>query len=275
MGKASATHRGNPVVYLLISAFICFALVPIVWMLWISIRSAANAFDFTLESKAFHFMNYPTVFRAFYVYFGNSLKVAVTSTALSVILALLAGYGFSRFRFRHKQTLLNYVLLGRMFPPILLALGFFAVIQKIGLYDNLSSVILMDTIYTLPFSVWMIKNYFDAIPHELDEAAMIDGCGRTSVMVRIILPVSLPGVMATAVYCFLLSWNEFLYALTFILSEEKRVVTVAMGDLIGEWGTNYPELMALSALVSVPLMIVFMVVQKFLIQGLAAGSVKE
>jgi multiple sugar transport system permease protein len=167
-----------------------------------------------------------------------------------------------------------FIIGNRMFPPVLLTVSYFFLITRVKLYDSLLAVILMDTVITLPFAVWMMRNYFDTVPPELDEAAIVDGTTRLGAMLRVVLPVSTPGMAATAVYCFLLAWNEFLFAFTFTQSEENQVTSIKIASLQGQFWTDWPTLLGYSVLFIIPIVILFLVMQRYLVQGLAAGSTK-
>ena len=132
----------------------------------------------------------------------------------------------------------------------------------------------MDTVICLPFAIWMMRNYFDAIPRDLDEAAIIDGTTRFGALLRVVLPVSTPGIAATSIYCFLLSWNEFLYAYTFTQSEENQVTSIKIASLQGQFWTDWPTLLGYSVLFTLPIIILFIVTQRYLVQGLTTGSSK-
>jgi len=161
-----------------------------------------------------------------------------------------------------------------MFPGVLLAMSYFDILTTFGGFDSLWGLALIDAMYTMPFCVWMMTNYFNSITPAMDEAAMIDGCSRLGVLFRIVLPASAPGVVATITYSFLLSWNEYLFALTFISSNSKKLATVAMTELIGQWWTNTPQLMAFATLATLPLIAAFLLIQRYLVQGLTLGAEK-
>ena len=200
--------------------------------------------------------------------------VGLGTTVLALVLAILASFSLSRFRFRGQNFFSRAVLMVYMFPPILLVVPLFLIYNRIGLNDTLLALILTDTTFSLPFAIWMLKSFFDVIPSELDDAALIDGCNSLSVIWYVILPVAGPGVVATAVFCFMLAWGEYLFALTFINSQALQPITVAMYSLIGPYAMNPGVLMAASVLSAVPPVIFFFIAQKWIIAGLTAGAVK-
>lgn len=254
---------------------VCVAamVTPIVWMVSISLHTPEYAFSFSLR-RGVTVSSYAATFKQSSLFFLNSLIVASCSTAITMFLGVSAGYGLSRFRFTGKSLTTYLVLLLRMFPPVLLVIGFFQIGNLVGLFDTLVSLFILNSLFTLPFVIWMMVAYFNSIPVEIDEAGLVDGCTRVGVLFRLVLPVSVPSVVAVVVYSFLLSWNEFMFAVTFIQSNGKKLVTVALSEIMGEWWTNYPQLLAMAVMICVPIMILFVAVQRYLIAGLAASAVK-
>ncbi len=267
-----------PRVLVHISAALAAALMllPIYWVISLSLRPLGETFVPTLIPREATLAAYQDIFTnvAYLLPFRASLIVASISMLLSLFLGVLAAYGLSRYRFSGRSAVLLFVLSNKMFPPVLLAISYFVLLNRVGLYDSLLGIILTDTVITLPFSLWMMRNYLDTIPRELDEAAIVDGCSRLGALFRVILPVSAPGLAATAVYCFVLAWNEFLFAYTFTSSPNRRVVTIAIMTLLGEFWTDYRALLAFSVLFSIPIMLIFVAMQRYLIRGLTAGTVK-
>ncbi|MBP2075975.1 carbohydrate ABC transporter permease [Oceanobacillus polygoni] len=272
------SKRGRVATYLSIIVLGSIALVPILWMISVMFRSNPDVFavplsllppEFTWEAFAKVFSN-QDLMRLFL----NSYIIAIAVTFICVLFAALAGYGFSRFEFKGKRTALIYILLTQMFPMVLLVIPYFLFVSRVGLYDTYWALILAYTSFALPFSIMMLRDFINTIPRELDEAAKMDGCGPFRTFFFIILPPSLPGLISTAVYTFILAWNEFLFAVMLTNSIASRPLTIGIGMLIGEFTTEWNALMALSFMASAPLIIVFLFVQKFFLQGLTAGSVK-
>lgn len=249
---------------------------PVFWMISLSLRPLGETFVPTLlpsriELQAYHkILTNPTL----RIPFLNSMLVAASSTLLALVLGLPTAYGLSRYRFRGSNLVLMFIIGNKMFPPVLLTVSYFFLVTRVKLYDSLLAVILMDTVITLPFAVWMMRNYFDTVPPELDEAAIVDGTTRVGALLRVVLPVSTPGMAATAVYCFLLAWNEFLFAFTFTQSQENQVTSIKIASLQGQFWTDWPTLLGYSVLFIIPIVILFLVMQRYLVQGLAAGSTK-
>jgi len=249
---------------------------PVFWMISLSLRPLGETFAPTLLPGSIDLQAYRKILTnpSLRIPFLNSMLVAASSTLLALGLGLPTAYGLSRYRFRGSSAVLMFIIGNRMFPPVLLTVSYFFLVTRVGLYDTLLAVILMDTVLTLPFAVWMMRNYFDTVPPELDEAAIVDGTTRLGALLRVVLPVSTPGVAATAVYCFLLAWNEFLFAFTFTQSQENQVTSIKIASLQGQFWTDWPALLGYSVLFIFPIIILFLVMQRYLVQGLAAGSTK-
>lgn len=249
---------------------------PVFWIVSLSVRPLGETFVPTLLPSAIDLQAYRKILTnpSLRIPFLNSMLVAASSTLLALGLGLPTAYGLSRYRFRGSNAVLMFIIGNKMFPPVLLTVSYFFLVTRVGLYDTLLAVILMDTVITLPFAVWMMRNYFDTVPPELDEAAIVDGTTRLGALLRVVLPVSTPGVAATAVYCFLLAWNEFLFAFTFTQSQENQVTSIKIASLQGQFWTDWPGLLGYSVLFIFPIIILFLVMQRYLVQGLAAGSAK-
>lgn len=264
--------------HLLIAGFCCLLVAPFLWMISTSLKSPAEVAlrDPTIIPNHLEFANYSRVFSRgnFGRYFWNSIIVSTVTTFLSVAVATLAGYAFARFRLPGGKALLFGILATQMFPAILLAIPLYVLLRQLGLLNSLLGLILVYTTFALPFCVWMLRNYFMSVPVELDEAARIDGANRIQALFGVILPVAIPGIIATSIFAFILSWNEFLYANTFISSANKRTVSIGLQSLIGEFTTDWGVLMAGAVATTIPVVIVFFAIQRYLTQGLAAGAVK-
>lgn len=207
-------------------------------------------------------------------YFLNSLTVASMTTVVSIALAALAGYGFSRYRFRGATMLLIGMVGTQMIPGILLLITYFRVVSLLELYNTLTALAIAYTSFVLPFSAWIMKGYFDTIPMELDEAAMIDGCTPLNTFFRVILPVAVPGVTATSIYAFLLAWNEFMFAYVLTDSNSKYTISVGIAHLFGEYSVAWSEIMAAGMVAAIPPIVLYMFTSRFLVSGLTAGALK-
>ncbi len=264
--------------YVALALAAAFALFPIAWMVTVSLRPNGEIFTVpprwlppspTLEAYA------QLVGSTAYVrFFVNSYVVALAVTVVSLFLALLAGYSFSRFRYAGGRFLQLFIIGTQMIPPISLMIPYFLLIVSLGIYDSYPALIVTYASFCLPFATLMMTSYFDSIPQDLEEAAMVDGCTRLGSLWRVLVPLTIPGLVATGVYSFLLAWNEFLFAITLTQSEGMRTVPVGISLLMGEHAFEWNVIMALSALGSVPLFVIFIFLQRYLITGLTAGAVK-
>ena len=204
----------------------------------------------------------------------NSFIVASLSTLLGSVLAIMAAYGFSRFRFRGRSFLMAFLINLRTFPSIILAIALFAMAGRMGLYNTFTILVLANAMLNLPFATWNNMSILDSVPIELDESAMVDGLGRLRALFQIVLPVAAPGIAGTTAYIFILSWNEYLFATNFISTPEKQLVTTRIASAVTQTNTDYGSLMATSMLATIPLIVLFLLIQKYIVSGLAMGSVK-
>jgi len=222
------------------------------------------------------FYNFIDLFREinFQVYVVNSLMVASSATSLSLIISIFAAYSLARLEYRGKEYVSRILLFAYLFPSMALVIPLYMILHSLGLIDNLLGLILVYLTFTTPFSTWILRGYFRSIPPDLEEAAMVDGCSRIGAIFKVLLPVAAPGIVATTVFSFTLSWNEFLYALVIINSDRFR--TVPIGILGLTFADVYPwgRLMAAGVLASIPALIIYLVMQRYVVQGLAAGAVK-
>ena len=207
-------------------------------------------------------------------YFINSLIIASGATVLTTILCIPAAYAFARLRFAGRKTFLFTLLVVQMFSPIIVVITLFKVVAALHLVDTLSSLIIVNAVFTLAFAIWMMNGYFSTIPKEIEEAALIDGCSRVQTITRITLPIAMPGVVTVIIYTFISAWNEFMFALTFINSMEKRPLTLGLYNFIGRWTVSWHYLMAAALLAIIPVILLFMIIEKQLVYGLAGGAVK-
>ncbi|WP_431677891.1 carbohydrate ABC transporter permease [Kitasatospora sp. KL5] len=212
-------------------------------------------------------------------YFLNSIIVAGGATIFSVLIAILAAYGVSRYRFRGRRLFTVTVLSTQMFPGILFLLPLFLIFVNIGnstgvaLYGSRGGLILTYLTFSLPFSIWMLVGYFDSIPRDLDEAALVDGCGPVRALVRIIIPAAIPGIVAVAVYAFMTAWGEVLFA-SVMTNDETRTLAVGLQGYATLNDVYWNQVMAASLVVSVPVVAGFLLLQRYLVAGLTAGAVK-
>jgi multiple sugar transport system permease protein len=205
---------------------------------------------------------------------GNSIVVAFSVAFLNIIIGALSAYPFARSQFRGKTTLLVLYLLTRMVPALALILPVYLVLRRIGALNQLWGLILMYMTFTLPYSVWILKNYFQTIPRDLEDAARVDRCNWFQAMFRVILPVSLPGIIAVGIYSFMASWGEFFFAMILTQTPDARTMPVLVAQLSSELGTEYGFLTSSAVLAVIPPLVLALVFQRMIISGIGAGAVK-
>jgi multiple sugar transport system permease protein len=213
--------------------------------------------------------------RPLLLWLGNSTFAAVMATVLSLSVSVLAAYSLSRYRVRGGPSLGLFILVSKMLPATLLVIPLFAIFREVGLIGSLWSIILAHSTLIIPFSTWMLKGYFDSIPRELEQAAMIDGCGPMSALFRVVLPVATPGLAATALYGFVLSWADYVFARTFLTAEQTAwTANVGIATLKGEYITGWNEVMAAAMLTALPIIAIYLFLERYLVGGLTAGAEK-
>lgn len=207
-------------------------------------------------------------------YLLNSVKVSTAVTLLSVAFATLGGYSLARFRYPGRRILGQVILLTYMFPGSLLVVPLFLTLYRLRLIDTHYALIISYTTFMLPFCVWMLRGFFETLPAEIEDAAQVDGCGRISLFLKIILPLSGPGVAAVGGFAFVKSWSEYTFAITFINADAKRTVAAGLQLVRAELGTDWGLLLAGSVVAMVPVILFYLLLQRFLVAGLTAGAVK-
>ena len=248
--------------------------VPVVWILDVAV-SPGNILGGAI-GDAFTLEHFCTVLGGenFWLWTRNSLVVAIGTTIAGLLLAIPAGYAFSRYNFSGRKGAMFLFMLIQMFPGIVILVPYFMVMKTLGLLNTSIGLIIAYSVTALPFCVWMLKGFFDAVPRALEEAALLDGCTQVEVFFRIVLPLSLPAVAITALFSFLTAWNEFLLALVFNTSNDSYTLPVGLSSMIPATGQQWGDFAAASLVVSIPVVVLFVLFQKALIQGLSAGSVK-
>lgn len=254
--------------------FVVITLIPIVWIFDIAL-SPGNALGGEI-GDSFTDEHFAKILEgeSFWLWFRNSLIVSIGTSLLGLVIAIPAGYAFSRYKFTGRDVSMFAFLLVQMFPGIIILVPYFLVMKTLGLLNSHLGLILAYCVTALPLCVWMLKGFFDTVPRELEEAATLDGCNQFQVFTKVVLPLSLPAVAVTALFSFLAAWNEFLLALTFNTSNDMYTLPVGLASLISATGQAWGDFAAASILVSLPVALLFLFFQKFLIEGLAAGGVK-
>ncbi len=253
-------------------------LLPVLWMILTSLKPTAETLKFpsTILPDNPTIQNYLAAWRNMRLgtYFINSLYVSLMTTFVAIVLGCMGGYALARFRMKGEKAYVMFILVTRMFPAVVFLIPFFIMMRNLGLTDSFTGLIISYTVFSLPFSIWLLRGFFRNIPSELEEAARIDGCTRAKAFTRIILPLSAPGIAATAVFCFILAWNEFMFANTLIMSDSKRMLTVALVASISDFLVKWNELMAGGMITTIPVIIFYLFMQKYITGGLTEGSVK-
>ncbi|MDR1104973.1 MAG: carbohydrate ABC transporter permease [Treponema sp.] len=267
------------IVYFLLIAGLLYAFFPVLWMFFVSLKSNTEIFSLPprLLPKVFTLKPYISIFLSPFKlrFFLNSYLVAVSVTALTLFIAILSGFGFSRYKFRFKRILNLLIIATQTVPPITLLIPYFGIVVMLRLYDTYFALILTYMVFTLPYAILMMTGYFNTMPKELDEAVMVDGGSSFFALWRVLVPNAVPGIVATGVYTFLLSWNEFLFALTLTKSTEMRTVPIGIQQLMGQHAYEWNEMMAMGILGSFPILVLYLAAQRYFIAGMTSGAVKS
>ncbi|MBE0582039.1 MAG: carbohydrate ABC transporter permease [Devosia sp.] len=267
-----------------LTIMILYTALPMVWMLLTSIKSGFAAMQFppqwwptepTLASYRKLLDPQNSVGQDFLRFFWNSLFVSFVTTVLAVVVAVPAAYAFSRFRFPGRKFLFFAVLLRNMFPAVIFLVPLFILMRVLGLVNTHGSLILTYLTFGLPLAIWLLKGFYDNIPIQLEQAARIDGATRFQAFLLIVTPLSVPGIIATAIYSFIGAWNEYIYAATFLTKNEQLTLPVGIQRFFSENTTDFPGLMAASFIMSVPVVVLFLVLQKYFVRALTEGAVKH
>jgi multiple sugar transport system permease protein len=266
--------------YALSIAAVIAAVVPVYWMLTISLKTEVDQFAsppkwFTFTPTLAHYYDAFST-RSFGKYLITSAIVATLSTACAMVLGTLAAYGLSRFRLRGQldRRLSLWILSTRMFPPIVTAVPLFLMMRDLRLINTITSLVIVYTALNLPFVVWMMRGFFKELPRELEEAAMVDGDSRLGALVRVILPLVTPGLAATAVFCLIVSWNEFLLALVLTQTDAAMTLPVGIAGRVTQYEIKWGVMSAAGVVAMVPILAFAIAVQRYLVRGLSLGAVK-
>lgn len=254
-----------------------FVFLPLLWM----INTALKPTDLTFSSYFFtgpltldniiHIVTDPKIM----TYLKNSLWVSFGSSFMATLVAALAGYSFSKFRYRGRKFVMGMFMMSQAFPQAILLLAIYAMMNKAGLLGSYWALIISYVVFTLPVGTWTLKSYFDQIPDSLMESAKLDGAGNFRIMLQIIFPLAVPGMISIAIYGFVWSWNDLLYSMTLVTDTARR--TLASGlvmTFLGEASTNWGYMMAASSVAAIPVTAIFVFLQRYFIQGLTSGAVK-
>ncbi|MCC6179647.1 MAG: carbohydrate ABC transporter permease [Chloroflexi bacterium] len=268
--------------YLLMALIIFVVAFPLFWMISTSFKSKTEIYVTppTLLPTLWTLQNYIDLFwiTKFGAYYRNSIIVAGSATLLSISVGSLAAYSLSRFRFLGFALYLRVILFTYMLPSALLMIPLYILAVDVGLQDTLIGLIIANSTSALPFTIWLLRSYFRTIPIELEEAAMIDGCGRLGAFYRVVLPLALPGIIATSLFAFTAAWNEFLYALVFISTDDLRTLPVGLNSWVRGGDSQmdvWSMLLAAAVLTTAPVLVFYGLVQRHLVVDLSAGGTKS
>lgn len=271
--------RLNALCYLGLTLGSLIVLVPIIYMASTSLKSIneiMTSSTVTLFPQKISMEAYKNVLTEypFFTYLKNSVFISVLSTAVAVLFSTLAGYGFSRFHFKGKGMIMMFILVTQMFPAVMLFVPYYKLLTIYGLANSRGGIILVHIASVIPFCSWMMYGFFNSISRELDEAARIDGCGHIKIFLQIIAPLTLPGLVSTTIYAFIQSWNEYMFSMLCITADKMKTLPVAIGQMASFDKVMWNDLMAASLLSSIPVLILFIFLQRYFISSMTQGAVK-
>jgi ABC-type glycerol-3-phosphate transport system permease component len=265
--------------YIVLLLFALSALLPYVWILSTAFKNFSEIFTIPIRLIPRHLTleNFKAVIygqMAFGQKFMNSLLVTSATTLLSLGVSIPCAYALTRFRMKGKRVLLQTILVSQMIPIAVLLIPLYIMIVRLGLLNTFTSLVLANLTFSVPFVVWVLYGFFTRLPISIEESAMIDGCSRLQTLIKIVLPSAAPGLAASSAYTFITAWQEYMFALTFIDSQKKFTLPIALTSYIGQYGTQWGNLMAASLLVTLPVVALFFGIQTLMVKGLTAGAVK-
>lgn len=276
--KRRNEHPAGPLTYGGLLILVAFAAAPILWGLLTALKGAKEISRFppTFLPQTVDVGNaYKVLFLSnFTTYFKNSLLITATCVLVSTVIAGHAAYALSRFHIRHKEKLLFAILMTSMIPAVALLIPLYIIFVHLGIYNTRIALVLVYTAWRTPMLTWILKGFFDSTPIAIEEAAMIDGCSRIATFYRIVLPISQPGIVSSALLTAVYVWNDFLVSFTFVTKEELRTVSVGLYSYITQYGVQWGELLAAVMITIIPIILLFIFAQNKFVDGMAAGAVK-
>jgi multiple sugar transport system permease protein len=249
---------------------------PFYWLVVSSFTSSSTLFSGRIWPKAWSAASYSRLFGTTPIlgYLANSLLVAISVTVLTVIVSVLASYSLAFLNYRFRDTLGRLILFTYMFPAVIIVVPSYDIMSRLGLTNNLGGVILIELLLSVPFCVWMLRSFFLQIPKDLEEAAMIDGASRMRTLFVVLVPVARPGIIAVGVFAFIFSWNEYLFPLVLINQDADKTLPLAIAGFMGNLTVDWSSLLASGVVATVPILILFIFLQRYLVAGLTSGAVK-
>ncbi len=279
-GEKKITGKKNVILSILSILLLCVLLFPLFWILMTSLKTEQEIFRIppTIIPEKLNLASYAAQVETgdfnMFQSFANSFIISIGATIISVILAVPASYGIAKYRFRGRKVMLLGFLVTQMLPVAVLLTPMFILFRGMHLYNTAGAAILADATIGIPFSILILKNYFASIPKDLEEAAYIDGCNRFSAFIRVLIPIAKPGVMVCAIFSFLYAWGDLAYGMTFIIDQQKRPITAGIFNFMGQYGTKWSYLTAFAVVTIIPVALIFIFMQKYIISGMTSGAVK-
>ena len=270
----------NIILNILSVLLLCLLLFPLFWIVVTSLKTEKEIFQIppTLFPRVLNTKSYVAQVATgdfnMFQSFGNSLVISVGATLIAVVLAVPASYGIAKYHFKGKKAILLGFLVTQMLPVSVLLTPMFILFKNTHVYNTPVAAILADATIGIPFSVLILKNYFASIPKELEEAAYIDGCNRFTAFIRVLIPIAKPGVVVCSVFSFLYAWGDLAYGMTFIIDQTKRPITAGIFNFMGQYGTKWSYLTAFAVVTIIPVALIFIFMQKYIISGMTRGAVK-
>jgi arabinogalactan oligomer/maltooligosaccharide transport system permease protein len=274
-GRRGSSVLGSVAAHAVMIVTVVICIFPMLIIISTSFKLPNAVFDLKIIPSSPTLSNYQYVLTGdFLTWLLNSLKIGVLTTLVGLAFAAPAAYAVSRWQFFGKQGLMLFFLITQMFPAVLLIVPLYILFAQLNLLDNIFGLVVAYATTALPFSVWMLKNFFDTVPRELDEAARVDGLGPFQTFWRIVLPLTIPGVAVVAFFNFMTAWNEFMMAYTFLQSNSNLTLAIGIQRFVHQFGADWHYLSAAAVLVTLPVLIIFIWAQRYLVTGLTGGSVK-
>ncbi len=259
---------------------LCILLFPVFWIVVTSLKTEQEIFQVppTIFPKVLNLKSYAAqvetgdfnMFRSF----GNSFIISVGAMLISVVLSVPASYGIAKYKFKGRKIMLLGFLVTQMLPVAVLLTPMFILFKGMHIYNTPMAAVIADATIGIPFSILILKNYFASIPKELEEAAYIDGCNHFTAFIRVLIPIARPGVMVCAIFSFLYAWGDLAYGMTFIIDQQKRQITAGIFNFMGQYGTKWSYLTAFAVVTIIPVALIFIFMQKYIISGMTSGAVK-
>ena len=275
--NAFLSLRGQAI-YWCAAILLIFTAFPFFWMVSTSFKSLREIFVYPpyFLPKDFTLANFARLFEQtrFLIYFKNSMFVSTVTVVFTMAIATAGAYSLTRFRFYGREKIASLILFTYMFAPIMIIIPFYVLIKKIGIANTHLALIMAYTAFCLPFSLWLLRTFFQSIPLVLEEAALVDGATRFRAIIHVILPLALPGIIATAIFTFILAWNDYIFVRILITSDKLKTLSVGIADLYNATVIDWGMIMSGGMLITIPVLVFFIFIQRYLIAGWGTGAVK-